>query len=127
MTVLSACIGAAPAMRDGRTAVISGRVTAGLNTKDAAKKALSEAAKVTVDHGFRYFMIVNPKNTTVSQAAVLPGADIAIKAFRKGEIKLNTPGLWDADVILSSGIKDEAITAKIGTPNSGSTATAPPR
>jgi hypothetical protein len=127
LAVLSACIGPAPALRDGRTAVISGRVTAGLNTKDATTKALSEAAKVTVDHGFRYFMLVNPKNTTLSQAAVLPGADIAIKAYRKGEIRLNTPGLWDADVILSSGMKDAAIMTKIGATNSGSTATAPSR
>ena len=114
LMVLSACIGPAPAMRDSRTAVVSGRETAGLSTTDATQKALTEAAKVTVDHGFRYFMIISPQNTRGGNNMIQPGADIAIKTFRKGEIRLNTPGIWDADVILSSGFKNRAVSTKKG-------------
>ena len=127
MMVLSACIGPAPAMRDSRTAVISGRVTAGLSATDATRKALSEAAKITVDHGFRYFMIANPQNASANAVAIIPGANLTIRTFRNGEIKRNTPGLWDADAILSSGIKDAAIIAKMGPPISRPTVTAPSR
>jgi hypothetical protein len=124
ITVLSACVGPAPAMRDSRTAVILGRVTAGLSAPDATRKALSEAAKITVDHGFRYFMIANPQNTSANAVAIIPGANLTIRTFRNGEIKRNTPGLWDADAILSSGIKETAIIAKNGTATSRPAATA---
>ena len=125
--VLSGCIGTAPAMRDSRTAVISGRVTAGLSATDATRKALSEAAKITVDHGFRYFLIANPQNASASNVAITPGANLTIRTFRNGEIKRNTPGFWDADSILSSGIKDAAIIAKSGIPISRPTVTVPSR
>jgi hypothetical protein len=123
ISLLSACAGPAPAMRDSRTAVVSGRVTAGLSATDAARRALSEAAKITVDHGFRYFMIANPQNASASSVVIIPGVNLTIKTFRKGDVKPNTRGLWDADVILSSGIKDAAIKAFIAAPTSGPTAT----
>jgi hypothetical protein len=124
---LSACIGPAPSMRDNRTAVISGRVTAGLSATDATRKALSEAAKITVDHGFRYFMIANPQNASASTVAISPGANLTIRTFRAGEIRRNAPGVWDADAILSSGAKDAANTAKSGSLASRPTVTAPSR
>jgi hypothetical protein len=98
-------------------------VTAGLSTTDAARKALSEAAKITVDHGFRYFMIANPQNASASSVVIIPGVNLTIKTFRKGEVKANARGLWDADMILSSGIKDAAIATLTMAPTSGPTAT----
>jgi hypothetical protein len=87
-----------PAMRAGNTITIPGRLTAGLNPADANSKAMSEAARLTVDHGFRYFMLA-PGGPAGAQ--VLPGKSIVLKLYHKGEIRLTTPGLLDAEAILS--------------------------
>jgi hypothetical protein len=104
---ISSCAVPMPAMRADHTVTIAGRLTAGLGPADANRKAMSEAARLTVDHGFRYFKFVGTPNGTAA-APALPGKDIVFKAFHKGEIRPNTPGLWDADTILTSGTKDLA-------------------
>ena len=124
---LASCIGPAPAMRDERTAVVSGRDTTGLSTAGAIRKALLQAARITVDHGFRYFKIVEPRgqDETYAHSAmalrlgsswaadgvslIRPGADVTIKVFRSGEMAATAAGIWDAEYLLTSGVPDRAL------------------
>jgi hypothetical protein len=96
----SSCIALMPALRADRTVTIPGRLTAGLAPSDATRKAMSEAARLTLDHGFRYFMLAS---NGPGAASVLPGKNIVFKVYHKGDIRLNTPGLLDADAILAPG------------------------
>jgi hypothetical protein len=127
---LSACIGPAPSLKASRVATISGRETAGLNSVDATRKALLDAAKLTVDHGFRYFMIIRTSNPPIghsgpgtsraqsipalsSAASILaPGTDITIKTFRVGEVGRNRAGIWDAYQLLTSGVEGTGVARK---------------
>ena len=126
---LSACIGPAPPLRASRIVTISGRETAGLSSADATKKALLEAARLTVDHGFRYFVIIRTSNPpighsgpstsraqsipTSSAASILvPGTDITIKTFRVGEVGRNRAGIWDAYRLLTSGVEGAGVARK---------------
>lgn len=103
---LSGCISPAPAMRDDRTAVISGRETAGYTQDDAVRKDLVLAAKMTVDHGFRYFRIAgsSPQIANGRAEAMKPGADVVITVFHEGEANAQTAGIWDAEEILTTGV-----------------------
>jgi len=96
---LSACMHKAPVMYSERTAVISGRGTAGDSEDDAIRKALTKAAAMTLDHGFRYFQITTP---------IRPGINVAIDVYREGEINPKKPGLWDAERIAQGDMGDIA-------------------
>jgi hypothetical protein len=130
VAVLCSCIGPAPRLKSGRIATISGHETAGLNSADASKKVLLEAARLTVDHGFRYFAIIGPPNPPtkhsgpdISQARsipalssaasiLVPGTDITIKTFRVGEVGRNRAGIWDAYQLLASGVEGTGVARK---------------
>jgi hypothetical protein len=113
--ILSGCMSAAPPMLNERTAVISARGTTGENARDAARTMLVKAAAMTVDHGFRYFRIVDSQSAGSSGgASIRPGADITIKVYREGEIDPRRPGVWDAENIA----EDEASNVvSVSTPN----------
>jgi hypothetical protein len=121
LTLLSACIGPMRPLRNGQIGTISGRETAGLSAPAAAKKILSEAAQMTVDHGLRYFMLLSPPDqqrnsgTSIPQRAqaaaalgtsVRPGTDVTFRAFRKGQINPNSTGVWDAFHVLNARNKE---------------------
>ncbi len=115
---LVACASPAPAMRDERTAVISGRETAGDAPADAVQKALVLAAQITVDHGFRYFRIVGSANQspTGRDLSIRPGADVIIKVFHDGETSTRIAGIWDAEALLTTGPQSLAGLANAATP-----------
>jgi hypothetical protein len=97
-----------PALRGDDVATISGRATAGYNPSDAVRKTLTIAAKITVDHGFRYFRIMGAAGGADGTASVRPGVAVAIKLYGEGEIDPRSVGTWDAQNILMNGasIKD---------------------
>lgn len=111
--MLVACAHPAPAMRDERTAVISGRETRGYSPSDAVQKDLVLAAKMTVDHGFRYFRIVSSHVPfgAGGDAAIQPGADVTIRVFHEGETSARVAGIWDAEAILTTGAPAGAVGA----------------
>ena len=104
LAILSGCAGHEPPLQNARTAVIPGRDTAGLSQADAQEEVLAKAARITVDHGFRYFTLAKvPPSAQAATApvALTPGAGITIRLFHEGEIKPSRPGTWDAFRILS--------------------------
>jgi hypothetical protein len=106
--VLSACAHPAPAVLHGNTALISGRGTAHDNPGDAARKVFIEAAAITLDHGYRYFEIVDSADasSTAPAPGVRPGADVTIRVFGAGEVRPQTPGVWDAQAIAAGQLPD---------------------
>ncbi len=115
---LVGCASPAPAMRDERTAVISGRETEGAAPADAVQKALLLAAKMTVDHGFRYFRIVGSASpfSTGGDTSIRPGADVTIKVFHDGETSTRIAGIWDAQQILTTGVPNRAALSNAAAP-----------
>lgn len=104
---LSACAHPVPPMRNDRTVVISGKRTVGNNARDATQKILIQAARLTLDHGFRYFTIVGSPiaNSIRSRAlSIQPGADVTIKVYREGEIDPRSANVWDAGNIAAGNL-----------------------
>ena len=92
LALLAGCIGHMPALRAGQIGTISGRQTAGLANDAAQKKVLAEAAQQTVDHGFRYFVILPaPPPATPGMAArpappdtvIRPGMDVRFQGAQQ--------------------------------------------
>ena len=105
--VLSACAHPVPPMHSDRTIVISGKRTVGSNDRDATRKMLIAAARMTLDHGFRYFEIVGAPNTNSSRGATLSipaGTDVTIRVYREGEIDLHRSDVRDAAGIAAAGL-----------------------
>lgn len=107
-----------PPLAADRTAVIPGRVTAGLTGPDATRTVLQDAARITVDHGAQFFRLVR---TDARQAydvpgygyniAIRPGAAVTIRVYQAGDVRADAPGVWDAEKILTSGVPDSALAA----------------
>lgn len=87
--LVSACAHPAPALHD-RTRVISGRSTAGETAREAAHKVFAVGAAIALDHGYRYFEVLEP---------IRPGNDVTIRVYGAGEIDPHTAGVWDANAI----------------------------
>jgi hypothetical protein len=105
---LSACAHPVAPMQRDHTIAISGRDTAGYNTSDATQKTLNEAARLTLDHGFRYFQIVGSSNVySGGPPSIRPGADMTIKVYATGEINPHSPGVWDAENIGAGSRSDD--------------------
>ena len=102
---LSACSSALPPLRDDQTATISGQGIYYLQPSDYVASMMSRAAEMTVDHGYRYFTILNTGGASAygSQSAIQPGRDVTIKLYSADEIAPGTRGVWDAQKILESG------------------------
>src|ERR1700677_613116 len=84
-----------PPLREDHTAVISSHDIFYLHPSDYVATTLSRAAELTVEHGFRYFVIV-PRN-----ASIQVGRDTVIKIYSADEIAPGTRGVWDAQKILN--------------------------
>ena len=106
--ILSACVSRAPPLRGGQIGLISGRETVGLSSDAARNKVLAEAARLTVDHGLRYFILLPAPQMAASparpqragaDAAIRPGTDVTFRALRKNPVD---GGAWDAYRLLSA-------------------------
>jgi hypothetical protein len=73
---LPACISPAPRLAAGGIGTVAARATAGLSDQEARRTVLAQAARITVDHGYRYFILLPAAN----QPAARRGAAIAIHA-----------------------------------------------
>ncbi len=100
--VLTACMHDAPPMLTERTAMVSGRATAGLPASEATQIVLFKAAEMTIDHGFRYFQIIGADSVVSDRRGaelIRPGANVTIKVYRTGEINPRATGIVDAQDI----------------------------
>ena len=80
-----------------RPAAETGRTT-GNGDSDARKNTLVAAARLTLNHGYRYFRIFGVENVTAAWP-IRPGVAVTIDVFRDGEINARSPGIWDAQNI----------------------------
>ncbi|MGA7710800.1 MAG: hypothetical protein WCA81_02785 [Rhizomicrobium sp.] len=94
-------------MRGDHTVVISGHKIVGSNADAVSTNALVAAARLTLDHGCRYFKILGPNNTYLRRNAPLslrPGADVTLAIYRESEINPQSPDVWDAQSIAAGGL-----------------------
>ncbi|MGZ5926586.1 MAG: hypothetical protein ACXWLJ_07895 [Rhizomicrobium sp.] len=108
LLILAACVSRAPPLRGGQIGLISGRETVGLSSNAARNKVLAEAARLTVDHGLRYFILLPAPQMAASPArpqragadtAIRPGVDVTFRALRKDPVG---GGAWDAYRVLGA-------------------------
>jgi hypothetical protein len=100
--LLVGCAHHAPATINGNTAVISGRNTVQASAADTRRTVLTEAAAITVDHGYRFFEVMTP---------VRPGADVTIRVYGNGEIDAAAPNVFDAHAIAAGQMQAPARSA----------------
>ena len=102
---LSGCMSPLPPLRSDHTFVISHRDILALNPSDFVSTVMTRAAEATVDHGYRYFVIVAPGTDRhyVSMSAIREGHDAVIKLYSADEIAPGTRGVFDAQQILATG------------------------
>jgi hypothetical protein len=94
-------------MRSDRPVVISGKSTIGISARDATQKIFLKAARLTLNHGCRYFKIVESPNAYpngTGAPSIRPGADVTIRIYRQGEIDPQSPGAWDAQSIAAGNL-----------------------
>ena len=107
LLALAACAHRIAPMRGDHTVVISGHRIVGSNADMVTKNALVAAARLTLDHGCRYFKVLGAKNNYLRRNAPLalrPGADVTIAVYREGEIDPQSPDVWDAQNIAAGGL-----------------------
>ena len=75
----------------GHDVVISGWNTAQDTADAATRKVLAEASAITLDHGYRYFEILNP---------IRPGAKETIRLYKAGEAPPASPNVHDATLVM---------------------------
>lgn len=76
--------------------------TASLSKEEASRRLLERAARVTVDHGYRYFAINVPSHPQGAAASLPSRADFTIRMYMQGEVSAASPGLWDAFRLLEA-------------------------
>ena len=87
---LAGCVHRAPLSVHDQTAMISGHNTIHVSMADARQTVLTEAASITVDHGYRLFKVMTP---------IRPGSDVTIHVYGAGEIDPAAPNVYDAHAI----------------------------
>jgi hypothetical protein len=107
---VAGCASSEPDLRDDRTAVVPGRETSDLNQAEARHAVLLEAAHVTIDNGYQYFIVLRRDVWTPSgsqragtDSAIRPGDDVTFKVFHAGELSPGTRDVFDAQRLLSAG------------------------
>ena len=99
---LSACAHPIAPMRNDHTIMISGKRTAGNSDREAAQKMVIAAARMTLDHGFRYFEFVGAANSYGSgPPAIRPGVDVTIRVYRTDP---HRPGVRDAESVAAGAL-----------------------
>ena len=98
--MLAACISHAPPLQNGNIGVVAGKETAGLDDKAAAQKVLVEAARLTIDHGYRYFTLLPGAKTsaTASRDVIHAGQTVQFQILRRAR---PGRGVWDAYQLLT--------------------------
>lgn len=107
---LAGCISHEIPLRADHTAVLSGQRTAGMSVADATRTTLISAAKLTVDHGGRYFFLERPSVPT-QDFGVKPGSDVIVEVLMPGDRRMGHPGVWDAQKILTQGVPQSVLNA----------------
>ena len=109
-----------PDLRDDHTVVVSGRETSELNPAEARRAVLLDAARITVDHGYQYFVVQRRDVWTPSgsvragtDSAIRPGDDVTIKVFHDGEVSPGTRDVFDAQRLLTSGVPQGSAQAPV--------------
>jgi len=107
---MAGCVSPAPRLQPGGIAIIAGKDTAGLDDEAARGKVLSEAARLTVDHGYRYFVLLpaaklpatrlSAARTDVAAATIRAGQAQRFQVVRRAPSGAR-PGLWDAYRLLA--------------------------
>jgi hypothetical protein len=109
--LIAGCASAVPPLGADQTAVIPGSATADQNAQDARRTVLTDAARITVDHGFQFFQIMPSQaagmySVPSYSTAIRPGADVTIKVYQQSDIPMGVQGLWDANKLLENGIPE---------------------
>jgi hypothetical protein len=92
---LQGCAHHQPVWAEGTLIRISGKASQGLAPEDAFRQLLAEAARVTVDHGHRYFVLVNAP----SGSRLQPGASLDIRMLHDNK---RSQGAFDAYRLLEA-------------------------
>jgi hypothetical protein len=102
---LMGCAHSLPRLTASHTLLVSGRETVSMNAPNARQFLLARAARLTVDHGYRYFAIVTPAiaSGAPDPIALKPGINFTIRLYRPGEAQ--TPGyrFWGVYLLLAPG------------------------
>lgn len=103
--LLFACARHMPPLSANHTLWVPGRDTASMTAPVIQRFLLARAARLTVDHGYRYFAIVAPaiRSGTPDPIGLKPGTDLTIQLFRPGEARRTGYRVWDAYALLSPG------------------------
>ncbi len=115
--LLAGCASHMPPLRADGTTVLLGSRTAGMSIPDAMRTMLAVGARVTVDHGGRYFRVVGTESSYGTNLSVRPGADVVIRIYQSGEVEPKAPGVWDAQQILTSGPPASATASLAASPS----------
>ena len=99
------CVSPVPRLQSGDIGIIAGKDTVGLNDETARGKALSEAARLTIDHGYRYFVVLPATNipaarTNTATAIVRAGQPMRFQIMHRNPSP-RAPGIWDAYRLLA--------------------------
>jgi len=101
MLVLAGCARHISALPDGNVTTLSGKYTAGYSPAQASKRMLGLAARIAVDHGFRYFRIIGPEG---AGQPIEPGISVRVRLYGEGDVDPAAPGIYDASAILMKGV-----------------------
>ncbi len=76
-----------------------------MNAPDTWRFLLARSARLTVDHGYRYFAILEPAiaSGTPDPVSLKPGINITISLYRPGDAQAPGYRVWDAYALLSPG------------------------
>ena len=99
LVVLSGCASHAPVWENPHNVPVSGKDMAALSPTAAYQAMLARAARLTVDHGYHYFIITDPL-LPAGSATLKPGTGITIRVFFDGQTRYPAPGVWDAVALL---------------------------
>jgi hypothetical protein len=100
LAALAGCVSHEIPLRSDGTVAMGEHKTAGMSAMDAARIAILDAAKLTVDHGGRYFRILRSGRTS----AIRPGADVLVQVMDDGDPRAGGPGVFDAPKLLIEGV-----------------------
>jgi hypothetical protein len=120
--LLCGCVAHQPSLLRGTQGFIPGRDTAGLEPDSAREKILRETAKIAVDHGYRYFILLSgaasgPSNaapirssslpgTPSENWAITPGAPVRFRLLKGDEKRAQYLQRWDAYSLLQPPAHD---------------------
>lgn len=103
LAAVTGCATRQPVWQDNqRVVTVSGRDTASVSQQEAVQRMLAKSGRITIDHGFRYFAIIQPSPSANGSIPLHPGSDLTIRLFRQGETRYPAPGLWDAYSLISN-------------------------